>query len=157
MRISSVAAIAGVLVPVVVMGGLLAGCASETRAPFDQGVCYSVALPDEGETAAPRFNVLARDQPQIEYCAAKLEIMRVEFLRMGGSHTEVVGSYQGQFIFLDRGGVWFGKTLEGPRFFALARTGDGRLAIPGTIQRNIDANIAPAPTAAPASTPAPAA
>jgi hypothetical protein len=130
MRISSVAAIAGVLT-----SGLLAGCAAETKAPFDQGVCYSVALPDPGEKAEPRFNVLARDQPQIESCAAQLEMMRVRFLSMGGSHNEIVGSYQGQFIFLDRAGVWFGKTLEGPRFFALARTGDGRLAVPGTIER----------------------
>jgi hypothetical protein len=130
MRISSVAAIASVLA-----AGLLAGCTTETKAPFDQGVCYSVALPDPGEKAAPRFNVLARDQPQIESCAARLENMRVEFLRMGGSHSEAVGSYQGQFIFIDRAGVWFGKTLEGQRYFALARTGDGRLATPGTIER----------------------
>jgi hypothetical protein len=107
MRISSVAAIAGVLT-----SGLLAGCAAETKAPFDQGVCYSVALPDPGEKAEPRFNVLARDQPQIESCAAQLEMMRVRFLSMGGSHNEIVGSYQGQFIFLDRAGVWFGKTIR---------------------------------------------
>jgi len=130
MRISSAAAIAGVLTT-----GLLAGCAAQTKAPFDQGVCYSVALPDAGEKTPPRFNVLARDQPQIESCAAKLEIMRVQFLRLGGSNSEAVGSYQGQFIFIDRAGVWFGKTLEGQRYFALARTGDGRLATPGTIER----------------------
>jgi hypothetical protein len=61
--------------------------------------------------------------------------MRLRFLGMGGSNTDIVGAYQGQFIFLDRAGVWFGKTLEGQRYFALARTGDGRLATPGTIER----------------------
>jgi hypothetical protein len=130
MRISSIAAIAGVLI-----AGLLAGCAKETKAPFDEGICYSVALPDQAEKAEPRFNVLARNQSQIELCAARLEEMRLRFLSMGGSQSEIVGSYQGQFIFIDRAGVWFGKTLEGPRFFALARTGDGRLATPGTIER----------------------
>jgi hypothetical protein len=130
MRISSVAAIAGV-----VAAGLLAGCTTQTKAPFDQGVCYSVALPDAGEKTPPAFNVLSRDEPQIENCAAKLEIMRVQFLRMGGSNSDIVGAYQGQFIFIDRAGVWFGKTLEGQRYFALARTGDGRLATPGTIER----------------------
>ena len=41
------------------------GCANEVKAPFDQGVCYSVTLADDGKSA-PTFNVLARDQPQIE-------------------------------------------------------------------------------------------
>jgi len=133
----------------VLVGGL-AGCTNRTKAPFDQGVCYSVALPEGGEKTAPKFNVLARDQPQIEFCAARLEAMRMQFLRLGGSQRDVVGSYQGQFIFIDRGGVYFAKTLEGSRFFALARTGDGRLAVPGTIERNIYPEPATAPAAAPA-------
>mgnify|MGYP003394183711 CR=1 FL=1 len=112
----------------------LAACAEQVKAPFDPGVCYSVTRPD-GEL---RFNVVARDQPQIEFCAARLEEMRVRFLRLGGSTREVTGSFQGQFIFVDARGVSFARTLEGARFFALARTGDGRLAVPGAIQRDID-------------------
>jgi hypothetical protein len=112
----------------------LGACAEQVRAPFDPGVCYSVTRPD-GELT---FNVVARDQPQIEFCAARLEEMRVRFLRMGGSTREVTGSFQGQFIFVDARGVSFSRTLEGARFFALARTGDGRLAVPGAIQRDID-------------------
>lgn len=115
----------------------LAGCGEpQTRAPDARGVCYSV-VPGEGGQP-PRFNVVARDQPQIEHCAARLEEMRVRFLRLGGSNREVIGAYNGQFLFIDRRGVFFGKTLEGSRFFALARTGDGRLAIPGAIQREVD-------------------
>jgi len=127
----------------------LAGCQSATPAPFDPGVCYSVTLPEEG--GEPKFNIVANDQPQIEFCAARLEEMRLRFLRLGGSNRDMVGAYQGQFIFIDRGGVSFGRTLEGGRFFALARTGDGRLAIPGAIQRDIDVSVAgpPAPVAAP--------
>jgi len=127
----------------------LSGCAPQIKPPFDKGVCYSVALSGEGEKAAPRFNVLARDQPQIEYCAARLENMRVQFLRMGGSNREIIGSYQGQFIFIDRGGVSFARTLDGNRFFALARTGDGRLAVPGAIQRNVYPDVVAAPAAPP--------
>lgn len=112
----------------------LAACAEQIEAPRDPGVCYAVTRPD-GEI---RFNVVARDQPQIEFCAARLEEMRVRFLRMGGSTREVTGAFQGQFIFVDARGVAFSRSLEGGRFFALARTGDGRLAVPGAIQRDID-------------------
>ena len=115
------------------MAGLaaLTACSSGARAPEDRGVCYHV-VQEGGEV---RFNVLAEDQESIEFCAARLEEMRLNFLRMGGSIQEITGAYQGQFIFIERSGVYFGQTLEGGRFFALARTGDGRLAIPGVIQR----------------------
>ena len=115
------------------MAGLaaLAACSSGAPAPEDRGVCYHV-VQEGGEV---RFNVLAEDQESIEFCAARLEEMRLNFLRMGGSIQEITGAYQGQFIFIERSGVYFGQTLEGGRFFALARTGDGRLAIPGVIQR----------------------
>ncbi|HAD84718.1 MAG TPA: hypothetical protein DCG71_07755 [Brevundimonas sp.] len=129
---------------VVLGSAALAACsAPQLQAPSDKGVCYHVGEPAGGE---PRFNVVARDQPQIEFCAARLEEMRLKFLSMGGSNNEMVGAYQGQFIFIDRTGVKFSKSLDGPRFFALARTGDGRLAIPGAIQRQMDGRpIAVAP------------
>lgn len=114
----------------------LAACGETVEAPFDRGVCYAVEAGAQGEP--PRFNKVADNQPQIEFCAARLEEVRLRFLRMGGSRQEVVGSYQGQFIFIDRAGVWISPTLEGSRFILLARTGDGRLAIPGAIQRAID-------------------
>jgi len=127
--------------------GALAGCGQSTKAPFDQGVCYAVEVAGEGKP--PRFNVVAEDQPQIEFCAARLEEMRLRFLRLGGSRREIVGAYQGRFIFIDRAGVSFSQTLEGSRFMALARTGDGRLAIPGAIQREVDAASARPARAAP--------
>lgn len=132
----------------------VAACEKAVEAPFDRGVCYAVEVGDGDE--APRFNKVADDQPQIEFCAARLEEVRLRFLRMGGGRQEIVGSYQGQFIFIDRGGVWLSKTLDGGRFNAMARTGDGRLAMPGAIQRAIDgtpiavsANPEPDPTAPP--------
>ncbi len=111
----------------------LAGCSNEPKFTFVPGVCYFVSQ-QEGE--APQLQKLAEDVPQIELCAARLEEMRVRFLRLGGSKSEIVGAYQGRYIFIDREGVSFGQTLNGGRFFALARTGDGRLAIPGAIQRD---------------------
>lgn len=110
---------------------VLAGCAEQVKAPTDVGVCYAIETP-EGE---PTFNVVARDQPQIEMCAARLEEIRLRFRGLGSTRQEITGAYQGQFIFVDRRGVSFGRTLEGSRFFALARTGDGRLAVPGAIER----------------------
>ncbi|MDP3405638.1 MAG: hypothetical protein Q8S03_13160 [Brevundimonas sp.] len=112
----------------------VSGCAQPVKAPFDPGVCFAVERP-EGQDVV--FNVVARDQAQIELCAARLEEMRVRFNRMGGSRREVTGAFQGQFIFVDSRGVSFSRTLDGARFFALARTGDGRLAVPGAIERGI--------------------
>ncbi|WP_428150018.1 hypothetical protein [Brevundimonas sp.] len=120
-----------VLIASVLMLPVLAGCNTSVKAPTETGVCYAVERPD-GE---PVFNVLARGQVQIEMCAARLEEMRLRFRGMGVARDEVTGAYQGQFIFVDRRGVSFARTLEGARFFALARTGDGRLAVPGAIER----------------------
>ncbi|MEG1453274.1 hypothetical protein [Brevundimonas sp.] len=117
--------------------GLSACSSTEVEAPMDEGVCYHVGK-DATQKGGLRFNVVARDQPQIEFCAARLEELRIKFLRMGGSNNDMVGSYQGRFIFIDRQGVKMSTSLTGPRFFALTRTGDGRLAIPGAIQREID-------------------
>jgi hypothetical protein len=125
MRVFTVSAIAAAAV--------LAACSNQPKFEFEPGVCYFVATPD-GE--APRLQKMGENVAQIELCAGQLEEMRLRFLRMGGSNQEVAGAYQGRFIFVDREGVKFGKSLTGSRFFAMARTGDGRLAIPGAIQRD---------------------
>ena len=124
------------LLAIVAASAALGACAKKAEAPGGTGVCYHMGQDAEG--GGVRFNVVARDQPQIEFCAARLEEMRLRFLSLGGTNRDMIGAYQGQFIFIDRGGVKFGKTLTGQRFFALTRTGDGRLAIPGAIQREID-------------------
>ena len=131
----------------------LAACSNSVEAPYVEGVCFAVELGEEGEP--PVFNKLAENQPQIEYCAARLEEMRVRFLRQGGTRQEVIGAYHGQYIFIDREGVWIGKSLDGSRFIAMARTGDGRLAVPGAIARDetgrpigVAAPVEPAPAPA---------
>ncbi len=143
-----------VLIPAALAGLALAACAEQVKAPFDQGVCYAVERP-EGEDVV--FNVVARDQAQIEMCAARLEEMRVRFQRMGSTRREVTGAYQGQFVFIDGRGGSFSRTLDGARFFALARTGDGRLAVPGAIERDItDLGVVVEEAAPPAPPPFPA-
>ncbi len=118
----------------------LAACEKTIKAPFDQGVCYVVELGEEGTD--PVFNKVAENQPQIEYCAARLEEVRQRFLSLGGNRTELIGAYQGSFLFLDSTGARRAQTLNGTRYFMMARTGDGRLAVPGTIEQR---QVAPTP------------
>ncbi|MFT4253943.1 MAG: hypothetical protein QM608_15845 [Caulobacter sp.] len=126
MRVSPIAA---VLALGVAAAGL-SGCVKQTRAPFDQGVCNHVIEKKDGTL---QFNPVERNVPNMESCAASLEGMRIRFLRMGGRMTELTGSYQGKFIFVQKEGIYLGDSYEGARFMSLVRTGDGRLAVPGAL------------------------
>jgi hypothetical protein len=106
------------------------GCTKQVEAPTDRGVCWALAqLPNGGV----RFNKLAQNQPDLEHCAAQLEIMRLRFRALGSTQTQLTGAYQGQFIFLQPEGVFTAQTYDGYRFPFLVRTGDGRLAMPGAM------------------------
>ena len=107
-----------------------AACDSTPKAPSEPGVCYEVILLPANKT---RLNEVAKNQPNIENCAARLEAMRLSFLRLGGNRSELLGAYQGQYIFVQLNGIFVGKTLTSIRYPALVRTGDGRLAIPGAM------------------------
>jgi hypothetical protein len=108
---------------------LLTGCEQRTEPPGDPGICYHV-VPQKGGKL--KYNKLVAT-PNLETCAANLEAMRVKFLRMGGSQQNIYGAYQANFLFLQSEGVLTSTSLEGPRYVALVRTGDGRLAIPGAM------------------------
>jgi hypothetical protein len=107
----------------------LTGCQKQTEPPGTTGVCYHV-VPEKGGKL--KYNKLVA-APNLETCAANLEAMRIKFLKMGGSQQNIYGAYQANFLFLQPEGVLTSTTLEGPRFVALVRTGDGRLAIPGAM------------------------
>jgi hypothetical protein len=107
----------------------LVACAKRTEPPGTVGVCYHVVPQKDGSL---KYNKLV-NTPDLEHCAANLEAMRVKFLRMGGTQQEIYGAYQANFLFLQREGVFTSTSLEGPRYLALVRTGDGRLAIPGAM------------------------
>jgi hypothetical protein len=81
--------------------------------------------------AKPQFLKLTENQPDLEHCASNLEAVRIRFLSMGGTIDEVDGAYQGEFIFIDKHGVFVAPSLNATPFPALVRTGDGRLATPG--------------------------
>src|SRR3954469_14391987 len=117
---------AAALAPLVVG---LAACAKKTVPPGDPRVCYHVVPQKDGSM---KYNKLVMTD-SLEKCAANLEAMRIKFLTMGGSNANIYGAYQSNFLFLEREGVMTSTSLEGPRYVALVRTGDGRLAIPGAM------------------------
>lgn len=120
------------LFTLVAAAALLGACEAQVEAPLDRGVCYAVGSGPDGKI---KFNVVARNQPDIEHCAAQLEGVRLRFLRMGGQTREISGAYQGSFIFLRSEGIFRSQTWEGNQYLMLVRSGDGRLVIPGAVQQ----------------------
>jgi hypothetical protein len=112
---------------------LLAGCQQSTvQAPREQGACWHFITQDDGTT---KFNRVGASQPNLEFCAARLERLRMSYMSLGGDRTEWIGAYQGRFIFLEPSGIKTAKSLNGNRYMALVRTGDGRLVVPGAMRR----------------------
>jgi hypothetical protein len=107
----------------------LTACAKKTVPPGDAGVCSHVVPQKDGTL---KYNKLVQAD-SLEKCAANLEAMRIKFLRLGGSQQDIYGAYQANFLFLVKEGVMTSTSLEGPRYVALVRTGDGRLAIPSAM------------------------
>lgn len=107
----------------------LGACQKRIEPPGDPGVCYTVSFKKDGSLV---YHKLV-NAPNLETCAANLEALRIKFLRMGGTAQETLGAYQANFIFVQREGIFSGASLDGPRYPALVRTGDGRLAIPGAM------------------------
>ena len=119
------------LKPCLVLAAALAlsACAKKTTPPGDAGICYHVVPQKDGSL---KYNKLVKAE-SLERCAANLEAMRIKFLTLGGNQQEIYGAYQANFLFLQKEGVLTSTSLEGPRYVALVRTGDGRLAIPGAM------------------------
>jgi len=114
-----------VLIAVAALG--LAACKPQLQPPGDVGVCYHVALDSSGTY---RFNIVAKGEPDMEHCAAALEGMRLRFLSIGGSSTEIVGAYQGNFLFLQDEGVFTSDSFDGARYPFLVHSGN-QLVPPG--------------------------
>jgi hypothetical protein len=119
------------LVPAAIMAALaVSACEKKIEAPYDHGVCWHVVPLTGGKV---KFNTLSVNRPNLESCAASLEGMRERFLSLGSTQTDIVGAYQGSFLFLGRTGVFVGASLDGARWPALVRTQDGRLAVPSAV------------------------
>lgn len=109
----------------------VAGCSkSKVQTPDAPNVCFHAVPMTDGTV---RFNKLRANVPNIESCAAALEGMRVRFLRLGGQMQDIMGVYNGQFLFLQKEGVFESTSMTGPRYLLLVRTGDGRLAMVGAM------------------------
>jgi hypothetical protein len=109
---------------------VLAGCEKKIEAPYDRGVCWHVVPLTGGQV---KFNKLSENRPSLESCAASLEGMRERFLGLGSGQQDIVGAYQGNFLFLGSTGVFTSTSLDGGRYPALVRTNDGRLVIPSAV------------------------
>ncbi len=121
------------LVPAALLAALVvSACEKKIEAPYDKGVCWHMVPLTGGKV---KFNKLSENRPNLESCAASLEGMRERFLNLGGNQTDVIGAYQGSFLFLGRTGVFTATTLTGARWPALVRTQDGRLAVPSAVQQ----------------------
>ena len=115
----------------------LASCGEKPiEPPSNIGICWHAIPQQDG---AIKFNELAKNVPNIETCAATLEGMRIRFARLGSQQREITGAYQGNFLFLQSEGVFVASDTKRARYLALVRTGDGRLAIPGAIKREMEA------------------
>ncbi len=108
----------------------LAGCEKQLEAPSDRGICWHMVNLPGGKV---RFNVLTRNVASLERCAADLEAMRLRFNALGQANEQMIGAYQGQFLFLQPEGIFTGQSLSSGRYLLLVRTGDGRLAKPGVM------------------------
>jgi hypothetical protein len=80
-----------------------------------------------------KFNLLARNQPDLEHCAAQLDQMRLQFMGLGSMQNSVIGAFQGQFLFAGPEGVYTAPTLKGYRYLLMVHSGDGRLVTPSSM------------------------
>jgi hypothetical protein len=119
------------LTPLAILAALaLAGCQNGPKAPTEAGTCYQAIFLKGGGV---RFNKLSEHERTIENCAAALEGMRLRFAAMGGAE-EIVGAYQGNYIFLFHEGIFRADSLTGGRYLMLVRYG-GKLLAPGSVPR----------------------
>src|ERR1700749_3050146 len=117
----------------------LAACEKEIKAPSAAETCYQALFLSHGGGG---FNPLSQHEPTIESCAAALEGMRLRFAAMGGAE-EIVGAYQGNYIFLFHEGIFRADTLKGARYPMLVRLG-GQLVAPGSVPRSLVDSSGPA-------------
>lgn len=84
----------------------LAACSSQPAAPSGDGLCWRMLeKPDQ----TPRFELLARDVPNLESCAVQLEGARM----MEGRST--TGAYNGHYIFATGEQITSAPTMDGAR------------------------------------------
>ena len=96
---------ANLLMGVIFLAGV-AACSSQPAAPSGAGLCWRMFEVTDQE---PRFEILARDVPNLESCAVQLEGARM----MEGRPT--TGAYNGHFIFATEEQITSAVTMNGTR------------------------------------------
>ena len=84
----------------------MAACSSQPAAPSGAGLCWRMFEVTDQE---PRFEILARDVPNLESCAVQMEGARM----MEGRPT--TGAYNGHFIFATEEQITSAVTMNGTR------------------------------------------
>ena len=84
----------------------LAACSSQAAAPFGAGICWRML---EVADEKPRFEIVGRDVPNLESCAARLEGARM----MEG--RSISGAYNGHFIFATEEQITSARGMDGAR------------------------------------------
>jgi hypothetical protein len=84
----------------------VAACSPPEAAPSGEGLCWRMF---EVADQRPRFEIMGRDVPNLESCAAQLEGARL----MEGSPT--AGAYNGHFIFAAEDQITSATTINGAR------------------------------------------
>lgn len=85
---------------------VLAACSSQAAAPSGADLCWRMFdAPDQ----PPEFELIARDVPNLESCAAQLEAARM----MEGRPTS--GAYNGHFIFATEEQITSARAIGGTR------------------------------------------
>jgi len=84
----------------------LAACSSQATAPSGAGLCWRMF---ENAGQQPRFEIMARDVPNLESCAVQLEGARM----MEGRPT--AGAYNGHFIFATEEQITSAVAMNGMR------------------------------------------
>ena len=96
---------ANLLLGVILLAGM-AACSSQPAAPSGAGLCWRMFEVTDQE---PRFEILAREVPNLESCAVQLEGARM----MEGRPT--TGAYNGHFIFATEEQITSAVTMNGTR------------------------------------------
>ena len=118
----------------------MGGCVKHVKAPMEPGVCYFIGHPAGGEL---KFNVVAKNDPDIEHCAVHLYNLRMDMIKMGTAGQQTEGTYGGSFLFVENTEVYFAQRYEDPPFPLLVKAPDGRLVAPGSIVQEDDTPTGP--------------
>ena len=106
----------------------LGACAKQIATPTEQDACFEAVPHKDGSVA---FQRLTQHEATMESCAGALEGMRERFLGLGGSRHNLIGTYNGHYLFLGPAGVQTSDSFDGVRYPFLVRSDDGRLIAAG--------------------------